>query len=84
MKFWQQFEVNELCVCTTYRGNKLRNLGFRTQKPPQKFGVKSILIQKRLKYGKKNFTLFYVLKYPFIPTNKIAVRFFLFFPFFSF
>ena len=31
---------------------KSRDFGFRTQKPPQKFSVKSCLIQKRLKYGK--------------------------------
>ena len=29
---------------------------FRIRKPPQKFGVKSGLIEKRLKYGKKYFT----------------------------
>ena len=57
MKFWEQFEVNELYVCTKYRGNKLPGLGFRMQKPHQKFGVKNGLIQKRLKYGKKYFTL---------------------------
>ena len=83
MEFWQQFEVNELYICTKYRGNKLRDLGFRTQKPLQKFGVKYGLIQKRLNYGKKYFTLFYVLKYLFIPNNLIARSFFIFFLFFS-
>ena len=58
-------------------------MGFRTQKPPQKFGVKSGLIQKRLKHGKKYFTLLYVLKYLFIPTNLAAI-FFSFFSFFFF
>ena len=66
MKLWQQFEVNQLYVCTKYRGYKLSDLGFRIQKPLQKFGVKIGLIQKRLKYGKKYFTLLYVSKYPFI------------------
>ena len=49
MKFWQQFEINELHVCTKFRGNRSRNFGFRTRKPPRKFGVKSVLSQKRLK-----------------------------------
>ena len=53
MKFGQQFEINELYVCTKFRGNRSRNFGFRTRKPPRKFGVKSGLSQKRLKYGKK-------------------------------
>ena len=79
MKFWQQFEVNQLYVCTKYRGYKLSDLGFRIQKPLQKFGVKSGLIQKRLKYGKKYFTLLYVSKYSFISTNLAAMRFFSFF-----
>ena len=51
MKFGQQFEINELYVWTKFRGNGLRDLGFRTLKPPHKFGVKSGLSQKRLKYG---------------------------------
>ena len=55
MKFWQQFEINELYVCTTFRGNRSSDFGFRTRKPPRKFGVKSGLRQKRLKYGKKCF-----------------------------
>ena len=32
-----------------------RDFGFRTRKPPRKFGVKSGHSQKRLKYGKKYF-----------------------------
>ena len=28
MKFGQQFEINELYVCTKFRGNKLRDFGF--------------------------------------------------------
>ena len=86
MKFWQQFEINELYVCTKFRGNRSRDFGFRTQKPPRKFDLKSDLIQKRLKYGKKYFTRLYVLRHPFIPSNPIlaAMRFsFFFFPFFS-
>ena len=91
MKFWQQFEINELYVCTKFRGNKSRDFGFRTRKPPRKFGVKSGLCQKRFKYGNKYFIGMYVSRYPFIPTNPLLVAmrfisffFFFFFPFFSF
>ena len=52
MKFGQQFEINELDVCTTFRGNRSHDFGFRTRKLPRKFGVKSGLSQKRLKNGK--------------------------------
>ena len=52
MKFGQQFEINDLYVCTKFRGNGSRDFGFRTRKPPRKFGVKTGLSQKRLKYGK--------------------------------
>ena len=52
MKFWQQFEINELYVCTQFRGNTSRDFGFRTRKPPRKFGVKSRLSQKRLSTAK--------------------------------
>ena len=85
MKFGQQFEINEFYVCTTFRGNRSRDFGFMTLKPPRKFGVKSGLSQKRPKYGKKYFSWLYVLRYPFIPTNPLsaAMRFFsYFFPFF--
>ena len=87
-KFGQQFEINELYVCTKFRGNRSRDFGFRTRKPPRKFGVKSGLSQKRLKHDKKYFIGLYVLRYPFIPTNLLlaAMRFisffFLFFRFF--
>ena len=96
MKFEQQFEINELYVSTKFRGNRSRDFDFRTRKPARKFGVKSGLSQKRLKYGKKYFIWLYVSKYPFIPTNPVlaAMRFssffflfclfFLFFPFFPF
>ena len=85
MKFRQQFEINELYVCTKFRGNRSRDFGFRTRKPPRKFGVKSSLSQKRLKYGKKYFIGLYVSRYPFIPTNPhlAAMRFISFFSFFS-
>ena len=89
MKFGQQFEINELYVCTKFRGNKSRDFGFRTRKPPHKFGIKSDLSQKRLRYGKKYFIWLYVSRHPFIPTNPLlaAMRFisffFPFFPFFS-
>ena len=81
MKFGQQFEINELYVCTKFRGNRSRDFGFKTRKPPRKFGVKSGLSQKRLKYGKKYFIWLYVSRYPFIPTNPLlaAMRFISFF-----
>ena len=85
IKFGQQFEINELYVCIQFRGNRSRDFGFRTRKPPRKFGVKSGLSQKRLKYGKKYFIGLYVSRYPFILTNPLlaAMRlisfFFLFF-----
>ena len=84
MKFGQQFEINELYVCTKFRGNRQRDFGFRARKPPHKFGVKSGLSQKRLKYGKKYIIGLYVSRYPFIPTNSIlaAMRFISFFSFF--
>ena len=85
-KFGQQFEINELYVCTKFRGNWYRDFGFRTRKPSRKFGVKSGLSQKRLKYGKKYFIWLYVSKYPFIPTDPllVAMRFISFFSFFFF
>ena len=81
MKFWQQFEINKLYVCTKFRGNRSRDFGFRTRKPSRKFGVKSGLSQKRRKYGKKYFIGLYVSRYPFIPTNPrlAAMRFISFF-----
>ena len=81
MKFWQQFEINELYVSPNFKAIGHMTLIFRTRKPPQKFGVKSGLSQKRLKYGKIFFIWFYVLRYPFIPTNSLlaAMRFFFFF-----
>ena len=48
-----------------------RNFRFRARKLLQKFGVKSGLIQKRLKYGKKYFTWLYVVRCFFIPTYSI-------------
>ena len=86
MKFWQQLEINELYVCTKFRDNRSRDFGFRTRKPPRKFGVTSGLSQKRLKYGKKYFIGLYISRYPFIPTNPLlaAMRFVSFFSFFSF
>ena len=81
MKFGQQFEINELYVRTKFRGNRSRDFGFRTRKPPRKFGVKSSFSQKRLKYGKKYVIRLYVSRYPFIPTNPrlAAMRFISFF-----
>ena len=86
MKFGQQFEINELYVCTKFRGNRSRDFGFRTRKSPRKFGVKSGLSQKRLKYGKKYFIWLYVSRYLFIPTNPLLASMRIisfFFPFFS-
>ena len=54
MKFSQQFEINELYVCTQFGGNRSRDFGFRTRKPPRKFGVKSGLIEKQLKGGESS------------------------------
>ena len=87
MKFEQQFQINELYVCTKFRGNRSRDFGFRTRKPPHKFGVKSGLSQKRLKYGKTYFIGFRVvcLKIPFHPnqpTFGCDEVYFFFFPFF--
>ena len=83
MKFGQQFKINELYVCTKFRGNTSRDFGFRTRKPPHKFGVKSGFNQTRLKYGKKYFIRLYVSGYLFIPTNPLlAAMRFLFFSFF--
>ena len=92
-------EVAEVALCASNcalptSGNRSRDFGFRTRKPPRKFGAKSGFSQKRLKYGKKYFIGLYVSRYPFNPTNPLlaAMRFisfffflfFLFFPFFSF
>ena len=85
MKFWQQFEINELHVCAKFWGNMSRDFGFRTRKLPQKFGVKTGLIQKRHKYG-KIFHMVLCLKTPFHPHQPTigCDEFFFFFVFFSF
>ena len=85
-KFLQQFEINELYVCTKFRDNKSRDFGFRTRKPPRKLGVKSGLSQKRLKYGKKYFIWLYVSRYPSSQPTHFWLQWclFLFFSFFSF
>ena len=49
MKFWLQFEIHKFFVCVKFQGNESHNFRFRTQKLLQEFGVKSGLIQKRLK-----------------------------------
>ena len=88
IKLGQQFEINELYVCTNFRSNRSRDFGFRTRKPARKFGVKNGLSQKWLKYGKKYFIELYVSRYPFIPTNprlasmRFNSFFFIFFSFF--
>ena len=85
MKFWQQFKIHKLFVCAKFQGNESCNFRFRTRKLPQKFGVKSGLIQNRLKYGQKYFTWLYVVRYPFIPTYTFSrIEFFFFFCFLNF
>ena len=83
MKFRQWLETIKMFVCTKFWGNRSFDFGLRFQKPPRKFGVKSDLIQKQLKYGKKHFTLLYILRnrHPLIPNNPLLVtmRFFFFF-----
>ena len=83
MKFWQQLEINDLYFCTKFWSNRSRDFGFRTRKPPRKFGVKSGLSQKWLKYDKKYFMWLYVLRYPFIPSNPFLTAMRFFFLFFS-
>ena len=84
MKFGQHLDIDKLHVCTKFRGNRLRDFGFRTQKPSSKFNVKSGLILKKFKYGKKYFKWFLCLKIPFIPINLLlaAIRLFCCFFFF--
>ena len=86
IKIQQQFEISEVYVSTKFRGNRSRDFGFRTRKPPRKFGVKSGHSQKRLKFVKKYSIWLYVLRYPFIPTNPLlaAMKFFLLFSLFFF
>ena len=87
IKFGHQFEINELYVCTKFQGNRSRDFGFRTRKPPRNFGVKSGLSQKRFKYGKKIFHRVVCLKIPFHPNQPTFgrnVRFISFFSFFLF
>ena len=68
MTFEQQFEINELYICAKFRGNESRDFSFRTRKPRQKFGIKSGLIEKRLKYSKKIFHRVIIrLNIPFYP-----------------
>ena len=64
MKFWQQFEVNQLYACTKYQGYKLSDFGFRIQKPLQKFGMKSGLIQKTAQVRQKIFHIVKCFKIP--------------------
>ena len=82
MKFWLQFEIYKLFVCAKFQGNKSGNFRFRTRKLLQKFAVKSGLIEKRFKYGKKYFTRLYVVRYSFISTYTFShIEFFFFFHF---
>ena len=81
MKFWQQFEISKLYACAKFRGNRSRDFSFKTRKSSPKFDLKSGLIQKQLKYGKKIFHVVISLTYPFIATNRplAALRFVFFF-----
>ena len=79
MKFWQQFEIHKLFVCAKFQGIESRNFRFRTRKLLQKFGIKSGLIQKRLKYDEKYFTWLYVVRYFFSsPYTFSRIKFFSF------
>ena len=71
-------------VCAKFQGNESRVLGFRTGKPPQKFGEESSLIQKRLKYGKKTFHMVICRKIPFHPSLHFRLLTLLSFFFFCF
>ena len=95
MKFWQQFEINELYFCTKFRGNRSRNFGFKTRKPPRKFGVKAVSVKnglstaKNISYGMSvlwYYKTFVCLKIPFHPNQptfgRDKVYFFFFFLFF--
>ena len=58
-------------VYIKFHGNRLRDFGFGTRKPPRKFHLKSGFIQKRLKYGKKIFHMvesFKISFHPYQPT----------------
>ena len=84
-KFWQQFQIHKLFVCAKFQGNESRNFRFRIRKLLQKFRVKGELIQKRLKYGEKIFTLLYDVRYFFIPTYTFSrIEFFFSFSIFCF
>ena len=61
----------------------MRDFGYRTRKPPQKFSEKSRLSQKRLKHGKKYFVVI-CLKISFHPYQHTFGSDEFFFSFFSF
>ena len=65
-------------ACTKFRRNWSHDIGFRARKPPQKFGVKEVVFTK---CHKQYFTLLYISRYSFIPTNSllVAMRIFPFF-----
>ena len=52
MKFRQQFEINELYVCTKFRGNTSRDFGFRTRKPPASLAYKVVSVKNGLSTAK--------------------------------
>ena len=67
-KFGQEFEINELYVCTKFRDIRSRDFGFRTRKPLRKFGVKSGFSQKR-QARQKICHMVVCLKIPFHPNQ---------------
>ena len=81
MKFWQQFEIHKLFVCAKFKAMSPITSGFGPE-TTLKFCVKSGLIQKRLKYGKKYFTWLICRKILFIFTYTFSyIEFFFFFHF---
>ena len=85
MKFWQLFEINKLYVCTQFRGNRLRDLNFRTRKPPRKFGVKRVSVKNGVSTAKifHRVVCLKILFHPKQPTFGRDEVFSFFFPFFS-
>ena len=69
MKFGQQFEINELYVCTQFRGNRSRDFDFRTQKPPPQVWRKKQSQSKTAKVRQKIFHMVVCLNIPFHPNQ---------------
>ena len=93
MKFCQQFEINELYVCTNFEAISQATLVLRSKNRPASLAKKAVSVKHGFKYGKQYFMRYYVLGYLFIPTNPLLAAmkfvsffflFFLFIPFFFF